>query len=197
MPTAIFTDCFSAGGRWRVTRMKIDQIARRRQERSRGWQRRLRPSPAPGQRLGDEGGITLGQVAEGKSNEITAIPELLRTLDFQGCIVTIDAMGCQKEIARRSRRQGRLRARGQGEPAASVQDIERPRWALESDYAGLSQHTTEEKGKHGRKEIRFGFVMTDLHTVRDRELWEGLKSLVCVVRQRTVNGKRAVKRNTM
>ena len=46
-------------------------------------------------------GITLGQVkTEDKSNEITAIPELLKLLEVKGCIVTIDAMGCQKEIAR-------------------------------------------------------------------------------------------------
>ena len=44
--------------------------------------------------------LTLGQVrTEEKSNEITAIPQLLNLLDLQGCIVTIDAMGCQREIA--------------------------------------------------------------------------------------------------
>ena len=47
-----------------------------------------------------QNGLTLGQVkVEGKGNEITAIPELLRALDLAGCIVTIDAMGCQKRIA--------------------------------------------------------------------------------------------------
>jgi hypothetical protein len=50
-------------------------------------------------------GVTLGQQAvDAKSNEITAIPELLKTLDIAGAIVTIDAMGCQKEIARQIRR---------------------------------------------------------------------------------------------
>ena len=47
-----------------------------------------------------ENGLTLGQVkTEEKSNEITAIPELLELLEVKGCIVTIDAMGCQKKIA--------------------------------------------------------------------------------------------------
>ena len=46
--------------------------------------------------------LTLGQVStEEKSNEITAIPRLLELLELQGCIVTIDAMGCQKEIAQK------------------------------------------------------------------------------------------------
>ena len=45
-------------------------------------------------------GLTLGQVAvDGKSNEITAIPQLLALLDLKDCVVTIDAAGCQKEIA--------------------------------------------------------------------------------------------------
>jgi hypothetical protein len=49
-----------------------------------------------------ERGLTLGQRAvDGQSNEITAIPELLDALDVDGCIVTLDAMGCQKEIAAR------------------------------------------------------------------------------------------------
>ena len=54
---------------------------------------------APGQRLGLNT-LTLGQVKTAeKSNEITAIPQLLQMLELQGCIVTIDAMGCQQEIA--------------------------------------------------------------------------------------------------
>lgn len=54
-----------------------------------------------------ENGLTLGQIAcEDKSNEITAIPELLKLLSLRGCTVTIDAMGCQKEIAAEIREQG-------------------------------------------------------------------------------------------
>jgi predicted transposase YbfD/YdcC len=54
-----------------------------------------------------ENGLTLGQIAcEDKSNEITAIPELLKLLSLRGCTVTIDAMGCQKEIAADIRAQG-------------------------------------------------------------------------------------------
>lgn len=71
-------------------------------------------------------GVVLGQVAtEEKSNEITAIPQLLQVLDIEGCIVTIDAMGTQTAIARTLRERGklvaasttetRLRGRGRGE----------------------------------------------------------------------------------
>ncbi|MFC6273837.1 ISAs1 family transposase, partial [Pseudoalteromonas fenneropenaei] len=49
-----------------------------------------------------ENGVTLGQCkTDSKSNEITAIPELLKLLELKGCLVTIDAMGCQKEIAKK------------------------------------------------------------------------------------------------
>jgi hypothetical protein len=62
--------------------------------------------------------LTLGQVkTDDKSNEITAIPELLNMLDVSGCLVTIDAMGCQKEIADLTCGLGRrLRARAEREP---------------------------------------------------------------------------------
>jgi len=55
----------------------------------------------------DNGGLVVGQIKTGrKSNEITAIPELLQLLAIKGCIVTIDAMGCQTAIARQIRDQG-------------------------------------------------------------------------------------------
>jgi hypothetical protein len=62
-------------------------------------------------------GLTLGQVkVDEKSNEITAIPKLLRALELQGCIVTIDAMGCQKKIAREIIEGCRLLPGAQGQP---------------------------------------------------------------------------------
>ena len=68
-----------------------------------------------------ENGLTLGQIAcEDKSNEITAIPELLKLLSLRGCTVTIDAMGCQKEIAADIREQRRaLRAGDEGKSAGT------------------------------------------------------------------------------
>jgi predicted transposase YbfD/YdcC len=138
-----------------------------------------------------EVGITLAQVRTAdKSNEITAIPELLDLLDISGALVSIDAAGCQKEIAAKivAKNADYLLAVKQNQPRL-FEDIERLAIeAMENDYAGLSQHTVEENG-HGRQEMRFCFVMTELETIRDRELWAGLKSLVCVVRSRTLNGK--------
>src|SRR5947209_7300850 len=133
-------------------------------------------------------GLTLAQVrVEEKSNEITAIPELLNLLDLSGALVSIDAAGCQTEIADQV-------VAGQGDYLLAVKenqprlyaDIERLALAaLETDYAGLSQHLREESG-HGREEMRFCFVLTDLKSIRDRAGWAGLKSVVCVVTSRTV-----------
>jgi predicted transposase YbfD/YdcC len=138
-----------------------------------------------------ENGVTLAQVrTEEKSNEITAIPELLRLLDVSGALVSIDAAGCQKDIATQV-------VAGRGDYLLAVKDNQprlfediqgMARAALEPDYAGLSQCATKEKA-HGREEFRFCFVMTDLAGIRDREVWKGLKSVVCVVRGRSVAGK--------
>ena len=61
--------------------------------------------------------------------------------------------------------------------------------ALEMDCLGLSQWTTQEQS-HGRSEFRSCFVMTNLEGNRDRELWKGLKSVVCVVSGRKLKGKK-------
>jgi predicted transposase YbfD/YdcC len=138
-----------------------------------------------------EAGLTLAQVrTEAKSNEITAIPELLDLLDVSGALVSIDAAGCQKEIAEKivTGKGDYLLAVKENQPRLYA-DIERLAVAaLEADYAGLSQHTLEENG-HGRQEFRFCFVLTDLGGIRDRALWAGLQSVVCVVRSRTAGGK--------
>jgi len=140
-----------------------------------------------------DAGLTLAQVRTAdKSNEITAIPDLLDLLDVSGALVSIDAAGCQKEIAARI-------VRGTGDYLLAVkenqprlyEDIDRLALAaMEADYAGLSRHLAEGPG-HGRDEMRFCFVLTDLTAIRDRALWAGLRSVVCVVRCRTANGKEA------
>lgn len=138
-----------------------------------------------------EAGLTLAQVrTEEKSNEITAIPELLDLLDISGALVSIDAAGCQKEVAGKivANRGDYLLAVKENQPRL-YEDVERLALAaMEKDYAGLSRHALEGDG-HGRAEFRFCFVLTDLDAIRDRGLWADLKSVVCVVRSRTVNGK--------
>lgn len=138
-----------------------------------------------------ENGVTLAQVrTDEKSNEITAIPELLRLLDVSGALVSIDAAGCQKDIAAQIVAGGgdSLLAVKDNQPRL-FEDIEAmARAALETDYAGLSRWATDERS-HGRREFRFGYVMDDLSGIRDRGLWNGLASVVCVVSGREVNGK--------
>ena len=138
-----------------------------------------------------ENGVTLAQVrTDEKSNEITAIPELLRLLDVSGALVSIDAAGCQKDIAAQIVAGGGdyLLAAKDNQPRL-LEDIEAlVRVALETDFVGLSRHQTDERS-HGREELRFCCVMTNLDAIRDRELWTGLKSVVCVVTRRRVNGK--------
>src|SRR5438874_10675766 len=109
--------------------------------------------------------LSLGQVAvDAKSNEITAIPALLELLDLQGALVTIDAMGCQKTIARQVVGQG-------GDYALTVKDNQehllediqlRYEEALDTDFAGLEHDTYEQRERgHGRDEYR---RYTVLHT---------------------------------
>jgi predicted transposase YbfD/YdcC len=128
-----------------------------------------------------EFGLSLGQVAcADKSNEITAIPELLRLVNIEGAIITIDAMGTQKAIAAQIIDQGGdyvLSLKGnQGKMHDAV--IEYIDKLVENDYAGVDvrQHTTHEKG-HGREETR---CYTHLPVPRDlpgKQQWKGLKSL--------------------
>jgi predicted transposase YbfD/YdcC len=136
-------------------------------------------------------GLTLGQVkTDDKSNEITAIPELLALLDLSGALVSIDAMGTQKDIAQQivAAKGDYLLAVKENQPHL-FEDIQRlADAALEANYAGLSTDLTEEPG-HGRQEMRFCFVIEDLTSIRDRDAWPGLRSVIGIVSSRTVRGK--------
>jgi predicted transposase YbfD/YdcC len=139
-----------------------------------------------------ENGVTLAQVrTDEKSNEITAIPELLRLLDVSGALVSIDAAGCQKGIAARVVAGGGdyLLAVKENQPRLFEDIGAMAQAAVEADYKGLSRWATNESG-HGRREFRFGFVMTNLEGIRDRDEWKGLRSVVCVVSGREVKGKK-------
>lgn len=139
----------------------------------------------------NEQGITLAQVkTDEKSNEITAIPELLKLLDVSGALVSIDAMGCQKEIAHEivEAKGDYLLAVKENQPRL-FEDIERlADEALEKEFVGLSTDLLEEKG-HGRKEMRFCYVIENVESIRDRDLWPELQSVVCVVSHREVGDK--------
>jgi len=134
--------------------------------------------------------VTLGQVAvDGKSNEITAIPQLLGLLDLKGALVTIDAIGCQKVIAKQIVDGGGdyvLVAKGNQERLlADIQETVGQ--ALDGQLAaGLTrQSTTIDKG-HGRIEQRHTVIVTDLTGIRDLQLWPKLTTVGMCYRERTV-----------
>jgi predicted transposase YbfD/YdcC len=138
-------------------------------------------------------GVVLGQVATAaKSNEITAIPQLLAFLHLQGCIVTIDAMGCQTKIAEQINAQGGdyvLALKGnQGTLATEVEDAFIS--ADAKDYAGMSSQFLEtvERG-HGRVETRRYRTLGDLAEVPRSVLWQGINMIGMVESERTVDGK--------
>jgi predicted transposase YbfD/YdcC len=122
--------------------------------------------------------LALGQVAvPGKSNEITAIPALLELLDVHGALVSIDAMGCQKAIARKIIDGGGnyvLTVKGNQEHLLA--DIQQSFVdACEKDFAGMKHDTyeTHEEG-HGRKEHRSYRVLHYTGGLRDVAEWAGL-----------------------
>jgi predicted transposase YbfD/YdcC len=139
-------------------------------------------------------GVTLGQrKVDGKSNEITAIPELLSLLDISGCIITIDAMGCQTNIAERiidKRADYVLAVKGnQGYLHKDIQGI----------FVGMQEwrydhYETKERG-HGRDEHRECFTIgnpTALTAIRSPHEWKQLKSIAMVISTRTIDEKTTV-----
>jgi predicted transposase YbfD/YdcC len=141
-----------------------------------------------------EYGLSLGQVAcAEKSNEITAIPELLRLVDIKGGIITIDAMGTQKAIAEQIIAGGAdyvLALKGNQETLhqAVIDYIDEQ---LEGDLADAQEQVTEEKG-HGREEER-----TYLQLPAPKELpgfmaWKWLKSIGLVTSCCVRNGKETI-----
>ena len=134
--------------------------------------------------------LSLAQVAVAdKSNEITAIPKLLEMLELHGALVTIDAMGCQKEIA------AKIRARG-GDYALVVKDNQPTlrddihaclMQAFEKEFVGFKydQYETEDRG-HGRLEKRYYTILIDPPGLRQEHLWDGLRVIGMCVSERTV-----------
>ena len=110
----------------------------------------------------------------GKSNEITAIPRLLRILELKNCIVTIDAMGCQKEIAKTIIGRGAdyILALKANQPEM----LERVSGSF--TYIKPSAVHTMQGKSHGREETRICSVITNLENIIDRDKWKGLKSIV-------------------
>lgn len=135
-------------------------------------------------------GVALGQrKVDGKTNEITAIPELLENLVLKGCIVTTDAMGTQGWIAKKIKEYKAdyvLAVKGNQERLH--QDIQT---ILSNPETKTNRAEANERG-HGREESRECVVTDDLSGIRDGDRWIGLHSVACVTDTRTIGGKVSV-----
>lgn len=144
-------------------------------------------------------GLILGQVkTDEKSNEITAIPELLDLLFIKGTIVTIDAMGCQKDIARKIVTENKadyvLSLKG-NHPLLN-EEIERYFSSVEQDGfkdEKVSETRTIEKG-HGRIEERLYYYSTDTNWLESKKDWLKLNGIGMTIRKCTVSGKQTEER---
>jgi len=139
-----------------------------------------------------QNGLVLGQVATDiKSNEITAIPKLLEMLKLDGCIVTLDAMGCQKKIVHKIREKNAdyvISLKGnQGQLHEDVKLF------IDTEYDKANSETehdmceTIEKG-HGRIETRRFWITDKIEWLEDKDQWSGLNSIGVVESIREISG---------
>lgn len=137
--------------------------------------------------------LVLGQVrTEEKSNEITAIPELLNLLEIEGCIVTIDAMGCQKKIVRKIVDQGgdyAIAVKGnQAGLFQAVDDLFGSATMEELDSSEFDFYRSDNTD-HGRHEVRWCLMTDNLEKIPMRPEWKGLRTVGIVVSDIAENGR--------
>ncbi len=130
-----------------------------------------------------ENNIVLGQIAiEAKSNEITAFPSLIQLLDLNKAIVTIDAAGCQKDVASKIRDQGGdyvLALKGnQGSLHAEVHNFFNQAILVQHEEADCDYYINEEKSR-GRIEKREVWVTECLDWLPQKDVWKDLTSIAC------------------
>lgn len=139
--------------------------------------------------------LVLGQVkVDEKSNEITAIPQLLKVLDLNGCIVTIDAMGAQKAIAQQIIEAGGdyvLSLKGnQGNLHEDVKQLFE--WCRQIDFKDIPHEFYQTlDGDHGRIEIRRHWLLDGVEHLIDAQLWPGLKRVGLIESERRLEGKKS------
>ena len=141
--------------------------------------------------------LVLGQKkVEGKSNEITALPELIKILDLVGCIGTIDAMGCQREIVKKivEKDADYVIAVKKNQPSLYKQIEQLFKQAIKTDGKDLNMSTFSSKEMNrGREEIRNYLMLTDVAEQMDPlQKWEKLTSIGMVESVRVVNGNTSV-----
>lgn len=143
-----------------------------------------------------ENNMVLGQLAtEAKSNEITAFPLLIDFLDLKEAVVTIDAAGCQKEIASQICDKGGdyvLGLKGnQGNLHAEVENYFKQALQVTPEEADCDVYSSEEKSR-GRHEIREVWVTNRLEWLPQKGDWKNLNSIVCLKSTRIVKEKKTI-----
>jgi predicted transposase YbfD/YdcC len=138
-----------------------------------------------------ETGIVLGQMAvDPESNEITALPLLLETIDIEACDITADAMHCQKEtVATIIRQEAQYTIAVKANQDHLFEDIVATFDRLrEQAPSSLQTYTTCEKG-HGRIETRQYWVTNQIDAIRTANAWTGLQTIGMVESERHIDGK--------
>lgn len=135
--------------------------------------------------------LSLGQLAtEEKSNEITAIPKLLELLDIRGATITVDAMGCQREIATKVIDQGGDYIMGlKGNQGTAHKEVEE--FFTDARAKGFrdikhSFYESVDGSEHGRVEVRRVWSSQELDWFADLSKWKGLRSIIMIESERTV-----------
>lgn len=133
-----------------------------------------------------EARLVLAQVAtEEKSNEITAIPELLALLDLRGATVSIDAMGCQRKIAQQILDGGGHYLPGLKGNQGALHEEVRLFFEDPPEAAAFAHHEETDKG-HGRIEIRHCEVTSDIAWLQEHHNWPGLQTIARITATRII-----------
>lgn len=145
-----------------------------------------------------ENGMVLGQVkTDEKSNEITAIPELLDLIFVKNCIVTIDAMGTQTKIAEKiiDKKTDYVLALKGNQPNLYKDVVDFFHSAEETNFEEINvkSSTTSDKG-HGRIEVRKYYLVEDIEWLSMKDEWKGLKSIGMAIRECEIKGEKTIER---
>lgn len=138
--------------------------------------------------------ILAQQKVDEKSNEITAIPKLLELLDLKGQIVTIDAMGTQKAIAKQIHdKEGHYILALKGNQGTLNEDV---RLFLEAEFKKNSSTAIEDRYEnadkgHGRIEMRRCVVSSQIDWLTQKEQWAGLKTIAMIEETQEIKGKKS------
>jgi predicted transposase YbfD/YdcC len=137
---------------------------------------------------GCEQRLVLGQIAtDAKSNEITAVPKLLKLLSLKGAIVTVDALNCQRAIAQQIIDQGGDYAFAlKGNQGTLYEDV---CVFLDDPLSEVSTNTPTVDADHGRIETRKASISTDIGWLQERHQWPGLQAIGKVTRTREIGDK--------